>query len=457
MRDPGVGRSGGLTDWYLMNVADMWACLQDHRTDNHWRHVAGWRKVCELADQHLARLRAYRASLAQVWPPDTNTAARAYVAELDDLIEQVRRTHDAAAANQNALSAATQAISSTRTELKKIYDDYAGKLQQKRAWEETAADPKAVAGSRTSQPPVTDADLERLNIQARGIMYGLSGELQQAQVMLRHPPPMLRTQPARDQPPVEGHSAAGIATPIIPPIVPVPLPSATDSPVNRPPSAPRPIAVPRASNAGPVLGGTSPGPAPALANPAAPPTAPAAPSPSLDSPPAPPLPSGRRSAISAPGQVQSGQANRPSGGPKPTPRAMPPGGLIGGVPGAGLSQPAAGGGQPRRVNPIGGVIGGGAAGTAPTGAAGSRPGSGRAFGGTHAFPPIGGSPHFGISNTSGMGSISNQSGRRDRHGEEPRRWDPDHPWETDQGVSPVVRPPDDDGPIDPGPAIGLSR
>jgi hypothetical protein len=33
-------------------------------------------------------------------------------------------------------------------------------------------------------------------------------------------------------------------------------------------------------------------------------------------------------------------------------------------------------------------------------------------------------------------------------------WDPDNPWETAEGVAPVVLPPAEQ-PVDPGPAIGL--
>ncbi|GAB3851052.1 hypothetical protein GCM10029963_38210 [Micromonospora andamanensis] len=101
----------------------------------------------------------------------------------------MQRTHDAAATNQTALSAATQALSSSRAKIQEIYDEYASKLQQRRSWEQIAADPKAAAASRAIQPPVSDYDLERLNAQARTIMYGLSTELQQAQTQLRHPPP----------------------------------------------------------------------------------------------------------------------------------------------------------------------------------------------------------------------------------------------------------------------------
>ncbi|GIJ25953.1 hypothetical protein Vqi01_11150 [Micromonospora qiuiae] len=457
MREPGVGRSGGLTDWYLMNVADMWACLQDHQTDHHWRHVAGWRKVCDLAGQHLDRLRTYRDGLAKAWPPETNAAARVYLAELDDLIEQVQHTHDAAAANQSALSAATQALTSTRSELKKIYDEYASKLQQKRAWEESAADPKAAAGSRTSQPPVTDTDLERLNIQARGIMYGLSGELQQAQVMLRQPPPPQRAQPARDQPPFEGNLPTA-AVPIIPPIVPVPLtaPRSAQSPSSLP-SPTRPVPMSSAPKAGPILGMATPGPAPAPPNPTNLVGSPTSPPSGLGTPSAPLPPGLPRPAIPNPGHIQAGQVGRPSG-ERPNPRSMPYGGVIGGDPGSNLSRPAASGDQPRRVNPIGGVIGGGGAGTAPTGAAGSRPAGGKGFNGTQKFPIASTPPpQMGISNASGIGGAPARPGDNKKDYEELRQWDPDNPWETDRGVSPVVQPPDDEGPIDPGPAIGINR
>jgi hypothetical protein len=44
------------------------------------------------------------------------------------------------------------------------------------------------------------------------------------------------------------------------------------------------------------------------------------------------------------------------------------------------------------------------------------------------------------------------SGRRGDSDE--MRWDPDNPWETAEGVTPVVVPPTEQ-PVDPGPAIGL--
>nr|WP_230415904.1 hypothetical protein [Micromonospora tarapacensis] len=447
-----------------MNVADMWACLQDHATDNHWRHVAGWRKVCELAGQHLGRLRTYRESLAHAWPPETNAASRAYLAELDGLIDQVQRTHDAAASNQTALSAATQALSTSRTEIKKIYDEYAGKQQLKQAWEETAADPKAAAASRANQPPVTDSDLERLNVRARNIMYGLSAELQQAQIQLRQPPPARPRGKQSSDPDVYG---GGASPPIIPPIVPVAL---------RPPvrysrkqmlSPTSPVPSSKTPQIGPVLGGSGAAPGPALSNSmpqATTSTAPISPSHGVGTPPA-LIPGSASLPDTLPrGHIRPNHVGRPAIGGAPAgphsgslnpPRSVsPPGGIIGGVPGIGHGQVGGGNTPSRRVNPISGVIGGGAAGTAPTGAAGSRPGSGRMSSGGPYLPPFGGSPGFGTPPMAGSGGLQNQ---RNQDGDKSRRWDPDYPWETDQGVAPIVRPPDEDGPVDPGPAIGLGR
>ncbi|WP_192580021.1 hypothetical protein [Micromonospora sp. AMSO31t] len=456
MIDRGSGRTSGLTDWRLMDVLSMWACLQDQDTTGQWKQVAGWRKVCDLALAHVSRLREYRRGLAEAWPPETNAAARAYLGELDQLIDQVQRTHDAAAANYDALAAATRAIGSTRAELKPLFDEYAEKVRQKQAYEAVLADPKAVAGSRLPEkPPVTDADLEQLNVRARGLMTGLSGELQQAQVMLRQPPP--RPVPKVD----ENIQTSGVdgSAPLIPPIVPVPVSIQKPSSITRPSATAAPTAMPQASGVGPILGGTGAG----LAS-APPLTVTPTPSTSANIPPTtgvtgpPPPVAGGAASFPTPG-FRRGEVARGSGGerftpPTPPSRSVPSGGLIGG-PYSGLSQPSSGA-SPRRVNPVGGVIGGGAAGTAPAGAAGSRPGTGRYsqhgnMGGLH---PIGGSPA-----TSGTNSLppSGRPGRRSDDEIKGRDWDPHNPWKTDEGVTPIVRAPEEEGPIDPGPAIGFDR
>lgn len=458
MIERGSGRTSGLTDWHLMDVNSMWACLQDHDTANHWKQVAGWRKVCDLAQTHLGRLQQYRRGLAEAWPPETSAASGTYLAELDELIDKVQRTHDAAAANYTALSAATQAIGTTRAALRKIYEEYATKFQQKQAYESMVADPKAVMGNRATTPPVADGDLERLNVQARSMMFNLSGELQQAQATLQKPPAAPRNVRQPDDPDVYG----GYSAPAIPPIFPVPLPTSATHP--RGASArPASSAAPVMSGVGPVLGsappgissppaGTTPptGQAPGAGGPPiaiGPGITPRMPSASIGSPPALPMRIPQPGSLSKP--VNGGpEANtaHPATPTRPTPSA---GGLIGGVPGSALGHPVNNSGAPRRVNPVGGVIGGGGAGTAPTGSAGSRPGGGRSLnGGANGFP-IGGAP--GLPGTGGRPRLGTEGEEHSRY------WDPDNPWETDQGVPPVVRPPDRDNPIDPGPAIGFDR
>ncbi|MCZ7439795.1 hypothetical protein O7598_25565 [Micromonospora sp. WMMC241] len=438
-----------------MDVLSMWACLHDQDTAGQWKQVAGWRKVCDLALAHLGRLREYRRGLAEAWPPETNAAARAYVGELDQLIDRVQRTHDAAAANYDALAAAARAIGSARAELQPLYDEYAAKLGQKRAYEATIADPKAVAGSRLPErPPVTDADLEQLNVRARGLMTGLSGELQLAQVMLRQPPP--RSVPRMD----EVRTGADSPAPMIPPVVPVPI---STMPAGKPTDARKATRIHPAGptpGPGPVLGGAG-----TALNPPPPPAMPATPAAVSGGPStvgaSPLLPPSTRPLGPAPTTrpIQPGESIRGgvSGGsvtPGNPPRSAPFGGLIGGGPQSGMPQPV-GGSSPRRVNPVGGVIGGGAAGTAPTGGAGSRPGAGRQFqqGSLSGLHPLGGSP--ASAGPAGLGPSSRAAQRRNQ--ESAPTWDPDNPWRTDEGVDPVVQAPDDDGPIDPGPAIGFSR
>lgn len=441
----------------------MWACLQDHDTANHWKQVAGWRKVCDLAQIHLGRLQQYRRGLAEAWPPETSAASRTYLAELDELIDKVQRTHDAAAANYTALSAATQAIGTTRAALRKIYEEYATKFQQQQAYKSMVADPKAVMGNRATTPPVADGELERLNVQARSMMFNLSGELQQAQATLQKPPVTPRANPGIDQSEANVYGGAS-AAPVIPPIIAVPL---SRSPTIRPRASATqgwPITNP---GVGPVLGGTgnviTPGstvPVPPIG---ATPPAVSGPTPGVGMPPLPPASSARGDASEArrllphpttPPASAPGSTSKPAAQPRP----MPPGGLIGGVPAMGFGSPAAGASTPRRINPVGGVIGGGGAGTGPTGGAGSRPGGGRGLSPLQQTPPFG----FGSSIGHGAGqnpggAASPQPGFRIGPDAERRRWDPDNPWATDEGVAPIVRPPNDEGPIDPGPAIGIDR
>jgi hypothetical protein len=90
-------------------------------------------------------------------------------------------------------------------------------------------------------------------------------------------------------------------------------------------------------------------------------------------------------------------------------------------------QPGAGGRPVQRVSPVGGVIGGQPAHGGPGGMAGG-----------------------------GLGPMGTRAAQERRSDSESRRWDPDNPWETAEGVSPVLEALPERR-IDPGPAIGLDR
>ena len=109
-------------------------------------------------------------------------------------------------------------------------------------------------------------------------------------------------------------------------------------------------------------------------------------------------------------------------------RIMPPGAVIGGPQVPSQSQVGSRTRAPSRVNPIGGVINA----RNPEGAPDS---TGR---------PTSSQP---------LGFAPGRQDRRDTDGKA-HHWDPDNPWETEQGVPPVLLPAKPQR-IDPGPAIGL--
>ena len=446
----GGGGYGG-TDWSAKDVVAMWQALENQDTTPHWQLVSGWRKSYELTLQHMSQVKSYRENLAAAWPPEKSPAAAAYLARLDQLIESLQATYDAAVANYGAFSGATSALATSRVELKKVYDAYVAnqtKLADFRAKASRPVGGKALAPP--AKPPVTDAQMEQLNNQARVIMYGLSSEIIQARAILTKPkvydPAMHRSgngETSQDTPytappippivplyPDEGTSrppthASGTALPassVQPPVPPggtgnhpgLVLGGVTQGSVIAPPTTGTGVSLPAATGGGPITG---------IINPAS-----ILPTPSAGGT--------GRGAVNPYGP--SSATRSASGGMTPgAPRPLPPGGMIGGVPGTGVGPL---GGNPRgaqRINPIGGVIAPSDSGrpTQPARATGQ---------GAHSFiqQPQPTSPGGGRA--------------RERHdtAQELPTWDPENPWATVEGVSPVVVPPPPRR-VDPGPAIGL--
>jgi hypothetical protein len=295
---------------------------------------------------------------------------------------------------------------------------------------------------------VSDEEIERLNNRARSVMYDLSSTLLQSQAQLQRPTPYM-PKGQFDDPTTYG----GGPTPTIPPIIPLPAPGPTPAATPTPVANVGAVPTPTASGVGPVLGSAGPvATLPASATPPGtgmitpPPPTPATGQSLLPATPgilpttSPVVPTTVPSNITKPGSVAPVAAS---------PRAMPPGGLIGAPPGAGLAQPAPA--PARRVNPVGGVIGG--ASNRPTATAPMLPPGG---GGRPAGAPSGVTSARRADGTR-FAPHAPSSRRRTNSEDAARKWDPDNPWEIADGVAPVVRPAQESGRIDPGPVIGLDR
>ena len=479
MLDAGGGGGYGGTDWNSKDVRFMWAAIANQETDPHFEVVQGWSRTADLTLAHLGQVQKYRDNLASVWPPSKSPAAAAYIERLDKLLADLQATHDAAAANHMAFATVTQTLNSARLKLKPLLEQYEANEQLNLDWQAkqdaAAAQSPAPLTPQFAMPPVSAARQEQLNNQARVVMYDLSNAVISGSAALKKPKPYdpaaagSKTDDSRSG---GDEGGSGFATP---PMIPPPGSSTTGVPATNSghtqtstslvhqPTTPTtgtahgPVGT---GGSGPVLGGVGQPSVitpPATGLPNAPVTGPA---PLPNSPglvpgviappggPGVPVPGGAGSNMSRPhgggGGFKSGGAAGPAGR-----MAMPsgtvigaPGGFVGQMPGS----PAAGrGGAAPRPNPVGGVIGQPGAG---------QPAGPNGRGGLAARP--GGAPGVAPGQA---GPLLGQPGRRNPAEDKADRqhWDPDNPWATGEGVDPVLLPPADPGPIDPGPAIGYRR
>jgi hypothetical protein len=445
MLDGGDGGVG--TSWATMSVPDMRRVIQSASTEGQWEIVGGWQKSAELLLEHKFQVEDFRKNLALAWPPGKSAASEAYLARLDALIKNLDETYEAALANHDALSAATGSIYQAQVKMEEIFKEY--ESNQTLLDQFTANQQKTQNGTPNptpsgEEPPVAPGRQEQLRLQAATMLNGVSTELAQAQVRIQRPT-LYQPLPQFDD--AKTINDGGFTAPPIPPLggsltndggssnsrsrPSTAFPTSTAVTVNPP-------VTPPATEPGLILGGTKNLPAPTP--------------PQLLNPAAPTLPTG--GPITGPALLSPSTSLLPGGGPAPLPstpigrgglpreglmrpgtplpeglRTMAPGGIIGGNPALGLGQPAAGRSAGQRVNPVGGVIG---------------------------EQPMGGSSRSGGSRSGGIGGVygpgARRSGQRDES--DGTQWDPDNPWETAEGVEPIVLPSREQR-VDPGPAIGL--
>jgi hypothetical protein len=485
------GSGGSSTDWAGMSIEMMRTLIKNPNIEAHYQLLTGWQRSYELVSDHMTQVISYRDNLMAAWPPKKGSAAAAYRDRLDDLIANLNATYEASLANHDAFASATLSISLAQHDFDEIWQEHEANKAKLAEYQTDLAMSSAATFDTT--PPVTAMQQESVRQKAIALMSGVSSDLAQAQAHIVRPSPYLGGTGSGDT--TKPFDGSTYSAPLVPPITPtftdgsspgigstrpsemfLPGPAHTGVTVLNPGqpgvgskqpglilggTAP-PVASPPSTavlpSSSPPLGGDASGPDTNL-------TSPSGTNPFLPNPNASTLPPGKSAIRGVDGKRIDQPGTKTRGGL----RTMPPGGLIGGTPPAGPSQPGSGRPSTRRINPIGGVIGEGET----NGRAGSRglgqyssefltggrltqsptPSTGRA--GRRAVP--GGQ----FNSARGRGAISQHSygqssGRkRGSNDSENSRWDPEDPWRTAEGVDPVLKPPPEQR-IDPGPAIGLS-
>ncbi|GAA1588152.1 hypothetical protein [Actinoplanes couchii] len=486
-----VDAGGGTfaSGWSGKPVDVMWAAVKDYNSEPHWKMVNAWKQSYELLLTHISQVKQYRENLATAWPPHKSKAAAAYVQQLDDLIENLEKTYDAAIANHKALQNATLAVVDARRELEPIQREHAAnaillteynaqKANTPTPSSSSSGVPQPSAGTAPTppEPPVVPGRQFQLQQQAAGIMQSLGAELATAQTSFVSPPKYTGqdqggTQGLPGGGGIGGSGGAG-GSGLNPGFTPRGTTTPTGSSnIGTPTTTDRTVPDGKFDPSGPDGSTPSQGPTLVGNNPTTNPnvTNPGTPTPGGTStlPPSNGTPGGGGGAF--PFTPSTGVTPSGSGGGRFTPSGsaggVPTGtsGLRGGsLPNNGVigGSPMSGGGVPGgRAGQVGGGSG------MPGGMGG--PGGSGARGGTRGVNPSGGmigGPGANSRGTTGRGvngmgpgGMGGHPGRRanGRTDEDPqgRRWDPDNPWETDNGVDPVLLPAQEQR-IDPGPSIG---
>lgn len=488
---------GSGTAWSSMSMDEMRSLIKNPDTSAYYQMLGGWKQSYELLNAHKWQVQSYRDALEAVWPPRKSDAANAYVGRLTEMLDNLDQTYEAAMANYAAFADAALSISLAQSDFDKIDQEYSNNKTLLSTFETQNAQTPATDEKAT--PPVADGRQEQLRLQAIARLSSVSTDLAQAQMRLVQPTKYELLPGKIDDP--SGQDGSNVVPPVLPPITASypehevstgsTRPSATfpgggggqspttpihSQPITTPPGPTQPII--NTQQPGLILGGTTPvATAPSIGTTPPPPAfngGGTGPFTNTTLPPVTPqvLPTGKASGglpRTGTGRVQGlpgEQIVRPTGVSEGI-RALPPGGIIGGSAPGGKGQAARPG--MRRVNPVGGMIGEEASNTRPSGQRLSPYGGEPMVSGgrSEAGPTAGGRAGRGMSaaargrNATSGGVASEHpygqaSGRRSnqQNDDEGLRWDPDNPWETAEGVDPVVMPPREQR-IDPGPAIGL--
>jgi hypothetical protein len=132
----GVGPTA--TNWDQYGLADIWDMLKHEDGSTNANHVRAWAIMNELCDEQAKRLRATAAELAQRWPPERSPAAAVFIGRLEGMAMTFSDAAAAAGRNSGAVQNLTTGLMETRGRIKALRETW-------RYWEGKEAERVAAA------------------------------------------------------------------------------------------------------------------------------------------------------------------------------------------------------------------------------------------------------------------------------------------------------------------------
>ena len=412
--------TGWCTNWDAYNTPRLWAMVADEDDPESWRQVAALGAMADTVKDQHSRLKAASDALMEAWPAKTNPGAQTFLTQMDILLSRMKDTKAKADQSAAALGNILEALRQAKVKIEPLYQQYLDK-------------------SDDLVPDWWDHAEDDLDKQARSHM------IEAENAVAPHAEKIVA--PAAYELVVDFHDDKKLS-----------VPATAASPHQRSGSASGSFA---AENA--------------VSVPHDPPPAMPGHDPIVGADPSPNGPGGPGLAGIVPVQPGTGTApviSAPLLPSVPTPPSSPvPPGLIiggGGVPGMGLLSPSSGarGGAllpfgTSRGTATGSVIGsspmGRTVGAKPTPPAWLPEGQSQTGGvlGTTGQPGRGGSGRSATRSQPGRATSGMYSGGRGRHSDrdDVLEFDPDNPWATAEGVSPVIEPSRRELRHDPGPNV----
>jgi hypothetical protein len=391
---------GWCTNWEAFNTPRIWAMVADEDNAESWRQIAALGAMADTVKDQRNRLLGAREALVAAWPPGANPGAQALVTHVDTLLANMADTKAKADDNAAHLGHVLETLRRAKAKIEPLYQQYLDKSDDliPNWWDnaEDGLDKQARLHMIDAERDVATHAEKIVSPAPYRLVMGNPHDKNEREF------PQSETTSRSASAPAAMASAGG---------------AAIDVPHEPPPPLPgRDATLPAGpASSGPDLAGISP----------------VAPGNSANVPPVSPQIPATPAVPSQPGFVIGG-----GGAFSPMSRGGPPRSTVNTFGGSPVGRGAYAGAKPATPAwlPVG---------TGQTGLLGSmgRPGQGAA-----------GKPGPSGQMVTGTG-VPGQRGKRQGTGKSAMEFDPDDPWATAEGVSPVIEPSLHEPLHDPGPGV----